>query len=352
MVATTAPLAEPDVRWRRIFHGRRDLEAAASLQNATYPERGATPDELIALDERRDPSRLFERWIAHCGATPVAVGSFGELTCAPLPGRFFIDVLVRPDQRGRGIGSRFVASVGERLRKTGAIKLIGMTSEAHPEGVRFLERRGFRLAHRAAETTIDPSRFDPAPYRAVTQRLEDQGFRLCNLTELRAVQTGWAERWYALQAEIAADIPYPEPVRERPFEVFMKTLQAPTFSPHALFFAIAPNGELAGLTHLWLRLANPTRMSTGLTGVRRAYRRRGIALALKVRSLAYAKELGITSIDTNNEEHNPMLDINLRLGFRPQPALLEFRKELTESLPQPAAAQGCGCCIEAVYERT
>ena len=69
-------------------------------------------------------------------------------------------------------------------------------------------------------------------------------------------------------------------------------------------------------------------LETGLTGVRREYRRRGIATALKVMALQFARENGYTEIVTDNEENNPMFQINLQLGFEPQPASLDYVRHL------------------------
>ena len=60
----------------------------------------------------------------------------------------------------------------------------------------------------------------------------------------------------------------------------------------------------------------------------RSHRRRGIATAIKVRSIRFAKDLGYRAIQTDNEENNPMYDLNLRLGFRPTKAWLQFRMEV------------------------
>ena len=67
-------------------------------------------------------------------------------------------------------------------------------------------------------------------------------------------------------------------------------------------------------------------MDTVFTGVVRSHRRRGIAKALKVLAIDYAHRQGYQLIKTDNEEHNPMFQINLALGFQPEPAILFFQK--------------------------
>ena len=61
------------------------------------------------------------------------------------------------------------------------------------------------------------------------------------------------------------------------------------------------------------------------------YRRRGIALALKLRGIAYAKAQGRPTIKTWNESNNrAMLAINDALGFVKQPAWIDFVKTLRD----------------------
>ena len=86
-----------------------------------------------------------------------------------------------------------------------------------------------------------------------------------------------------------------------------------------------------GLSTLSKDLANPKRLWVGITGTLRSHRRKGIATALKLKTIQYAIDYGAEWIQTGNEENNPMYDLNVMLGFKPMPAWLEMRKILEET---------------------
>jgi GNAT superfamily N-acetyltransferase len=91
---------------------------------------------------------------------------------------------------------------------------------------------------------------------------------------------------------------------------------------------LAVDGDrFVGTSQLW-RAPAADELRTGLTGVRREYRRRGIALALKVHSLAFAKaQACYKRVLTENESNNRgMLSINERLGFVKKPVWAHYLK--------------------------
>ena len=67
----------------------------------------------------------------------------------------------------------------------------------------------------------------------------------------------------------------------------------------------------------------------GLTGVKRAWRRRGVGSALKRAQIAAARTEGFDRLVTESEERNePMRRLNEGLGYRPIPGMVVFQGPL------------------------
>ena len=92
-------------------------------------------------------------------------------------------------------------------------------------------------------------------------------------------------------------------------------LERGSIQPALWQFAI-DDGQLVGLSGLRVSPSLPSVAHVGLTGVVRTHRRRQLARALKSISAARAYKYGVRTIVTENEEQNPMLKLNLDLGFR------------------------------------
>jgi len=125
-------------------------------------------------------------------------------------------------------------------------------------------------------------------------------------------------------------MPRIDPFTRRSFEMYRdRVLNSPGSIPDAVF--VAKDGDrYVGLTELFRQGALPTTLNTSLTGVRREHRGRGVAFALKLRALDWAKRHGYREVRTFNSTLNaPMLGINVKLGFVKQPVWITFGKDLT-----------------------
>jgi GNAT superfamily N-acetyltransferase len=65
-----------------------------------------------------------------------------------------------------------------------------------------------------------------------------------------------------------------------------------------------------------------------MTGVLREYRGRDIALALKLRAIQVARAREMRTMWTNNDSENaPMLAINRKLGYQPEPGVIRLIRQ-------------------------
>ncbi|MCP4703871.1 MAG: GNAT family N-acetyltransferase, partial [candidate division Zixibacteria bacterium] len=130
--------------------------------------------------------------------------------------------------------------------------------------------------------------------------------------------------------EIAADMPDEDGFTKLDYETYRKeNLEASYTNPDSYFIALE-NGNYIGVSVLFKFKQNKD-LYTGLTGVRRPYRRRGIATCLKVKAIEYAKKHNFAKIGTDNQSTNkPMRDLNDKLGFKKQYDWICYKKVIRQ----------------------
>lgn len=305
-----------------------------AIQNAIDPENPQAVADWKYWDEIREPRYLFRRYVAEQHGRVVAIGSFGHTSWSYQPDKYFVRLLVHPGFQRRGIGSAFYSFLNGRLARLHPAKLVAGTRENRPRAIRFLEERGFRQVMREEVSRLESAGFDASRYAEKLERVRAGGIQIKTLAELMVEDPGWKEKTYNLEWECLQDVPSTDGFTRRSLETFEKQeLENPCLLPDAWFIAV--DGEqYVGLSVLWRNLATDRLLETGLTGVVRSHRRRGVATAMKVRAIQYAQARGNAAINTDNEENNPMFQLNLDLGFKPQPAFLDYQKEIGASHEQ------------------
>lgn len=309
----------------------RDYAGVVAVSNAVFPDRPGTVEEWRYDDEHYDKKFINERYVAEDRATGSLVGYAGlwHVAWAFHPRKFGAEVRVHPDRRRRGVGSALWQRVEEVLRGHQAISVKTQVWEKMPEGIAFARGRGFCEVLRAWESHLDVGTFDDARFAPEVDRALAGGVTITTLAAERTKDPGALARIHAMEVEIGDDIPRPPDDVHTPIEFPMwlgYAVDAPWAINDAFFLAVL-DGEYAGLSSLfkpktgdWLR--------QGLTGVRRSFRGRHIATALKVKTVEYARDRGIREIRTWNEINNaPMLAINMKFGFVRQPAWITLAKE-------------------------
>jgi GNAT superfamily N-acetyltransferase len=98
--------------------------------------------------------------------------------------------------------------------------------------------------------------------------------------------------------------------------------------PDAHFLALAED-RLVGISRLMRDLNHPGVLRQAVTGTHPAFRNRGIAKALKLQTIEFARTHGYTQIRTGNDSTNgAMLHINAAVGFKPASTTLIFERRL------------------------
>jgi GNAT superfamily N-acetyltransferase len=144
----------------------------------------------------------------------------------------------------------------------------------------------------------------------------------------------WREL-YAAVAETIPDIPssFPEPIP--PFDEWRTRMSEPGIHEERIWTAWSGN-RLAAFSYLLFPPAGD--VWTGYTATRREFRGRGLARAVKLETIGQAIELGIRSINTNNDlENAAILKINAGLGYEASPGLISFVKDLRGDSPAAPA---------------
>jgi len=134
----------------------------------------------------------------------------------------------------------------------------------------------------------------------------------------------WADRpelargIYEVSLEAYPDIPGFEDDELESFEDWLAhDMQGSGDRPDATFVAVAGD-EVVGYAKFSLTDAQPTTAHHDLSGVKRAWRGRGIARALKAAQINWALANGYRELHTRNEQRNePIRRLNVQFGYRP-----------------------------------
>jgi GNAT superfamily N-acetyltransferase len=309
----------------------RDYEAAVAIWNAIWPDEPSSVEGTRHANSIRDEKYLFQRLMAELDGEIVVTAIYSEPFWSYAPGKYDIQIRVLPEYQKRGIGGTLYDYIMDRLNEQ-PHKLVNLHSDARedqPHSVRFLTKRGFEQKQRQQVSRLDVAAFDASLYADGLARFEESGLVLKTLDQYKQEDPEAMRKTHEKFWEFFQDAPFFEELTEVPLQQFEKHMSGPQKLDGG--FLIAFDGDvIVGLTSLWKRLGEPGSLNTGLTGVARSHRRRGIATALKVRAIELAKSIDARVIQTDNEENNPMYDLNVQLGFKPTPAWLLFQKLLKE----------------------
>ena len=231
------------------------------------------------------------------------------------------EVRIAPATRGRGVGSALLAELSAWARRLRYTELMGPVKEVDAESLAWTGKRGFTEVGRNSILALD-LRTVEAPAVVVPE-----GIELVTWAERPDAATGM----YEVAREAYPDVPGEGEAEIEPFEQWLSMdMQGAGDRPEATFVALAGD-EVVAYAKLSISRARPTVAMHDITGVKRAWRGRGIAGALKAAEIAWAKENGFERLETQNEERNePIRRLNQRHGYVVEPGSVTVRGALVD----------------------
>ncbi len=301
--------------------------AMADILLAVAPNNPVSGDDLANEDLSLGESHPGYRWLAWSGDTPAGFFVGAEETWDRSQGRFRVYAAADPCWQGRGAGRALWNHCLMALLDKHDITELNCETQANQErGIRFLQDRGFVLKKSTRDSELEVTGYDLTEQLRRRRGLLAQGIKFVPLAEMAAADPDWFEKYHTLRMEFQADMIYP-PTPLTPEEHWAEHQSNREFDPSMTFVAVR-DGEWMAYTALWQSAADPTLWWTSLTGVGRAYRRLGLASALKTTAIEAVQQRGGSRIRTDNDARNPMFKINQTFGFRLLPETQTWIRQL------------------------
>jgi GNAT superfamily N-acetyltransferase len=278
-----------------------DELTSLEVYNTVWPHDAVTID---AVHSYRDSAQDYIDYLVR--EDGVTLGSGAAAIFAYRARRVVALITVLAGQRRRGAGTALYEAISRWAGARRALELEASVSDDDPESLSFAQRRGFTEERRQVGLVLSLAGISPPMVQSPA------GIEIVTWAQRPDLARGM----YEVDLETHPDIPGFEDVAIEPFEDWMvHNMRRPTDSPEATFIALAGE-EVVGFAKL--SLTAPAAAGHAMTAVKRAWRGRGIARALKATEINWALANGYAELHTSNEERNtPINRLNARLGYRP-----------------------------------
>jgi mycothiol synthase len=292
-----------------------DEQLGLDVYNAVWPEERIGPLEARSYRASQlENIDLLARIDGVVGGS--AIGSIQPRW----PGFVATFVSVLPQYRRRGAGTALCAAISTWAGERGLHTIQAIVADDDPESLAFAERRGFVEESHERGVALDLTRISPPAIEP------PEGIDIVTWAERPELARGM----YEVVLEASPDIPGAEGEQVEPFEDWLAhDMEGPGDRADATFVAVAGD-DVIGYAKFSLSVAQSTTAHHDLTGVKRAWRSRGVARALKATQIAWAKANGYEELRTHNDERNaPIRHLNDEFGYRPSVGRIYLKGPLT-----------------------
>ncbi|OLD12865.1 MAG: hypothetical protein AUI97_05520 [Crenarchaeota archaeon 13_1_40CM_3_52_17] len=309
-----------------------DYGKLAHVFGSIFPDYDRTPEEWRFEDESLDKSKFhFKRYSCFSPEVQDAVG-FAQCQHIPWmyhPKKLWVDIWVDPQHQRKGIGNALYERLSQDFKVLGAVTSWTGVREDMPFPIKFAMNRGFHEKMRAWESRLNPATVNLLAFQKYLDKASQHRIHFVTLADEMSSDPACYAKLHALVQAVSADIPRPEQFTPVSFEQWSAfEMKSPNLVPQG--YMIAKDGDrYVGMSTVWKAQKDPKGLYQGLTGVVRDYRGRGIAVALKLKVIEFARNNKYEKLKTWNDSTNaPMLGINVKLGFKREVGWITFEKNL------------------------
>jgi hypothetical protein len=307
-----------------------DAEAYASVVSAIHPDEIPDPEVLRARwrDESRRPQDQARHLIfdgdSVCG---LAFWSRPETWEPGQPRLAYVNVRMTPSNESDEDFGWILKKMERAALSAGANLARAVTREDEPFHRRMLGSHGYLVDRLSRSWRLDlvKHRESLINARSVSRKL----MRELEIRTTTLASVGTDDVWrklYELTVQTIPDIPTSVPAPIPTFETWLLGMRGPDMYAERIWTAWA-DARLVGYSYLTYPQVGD--VWTGYTATRKEDRQRGIARAVKLETIGQAVEVGIASIQTNNDiENSAILHINQSLGYEPLPGFVTHMKPL------------------------
>jgi len=268
--------------------------------------------------QKFDESRYFRRHYVVENAARKQIVAYGAVEQSVYLPKYRLLLVSDPQWIRRGVGDLLLDRLMEDLREAQAVTVSCRQRASETELLRLLESRGFVETSRVLDLRLDVAGFDVLPLTGLMRRLEAEGISISTFAEERVRDPRCVEKLYELTTLLSNDDPARGPFVLPAYNAreALMWLEMPYVLPDAHFIAKCGD-EYVGVSDVSLFEAMPGGLTQGFTGVKREYRRRGLATALKLHGIVYAQSHGYQIVQAFNKPRQQAIRaLNEKLGFR------------------------------------
>jgi mycothiol synthase len=280
-----------------------DEQASLDVYNEVWPH-----DRIALAEVHSFKASVVDHLDLIARIQGVVVGSGFAAIQPQRPELVFVLITVLAGQRRRGAGTALYEAISAWTRERGLDELEAVVADDDDESLAFALRRGFVEDRREQGVALRLAEIEPPPVEP------PPGVEIVSWAERPEAARGM----YEVAIEAFPDVPGWENELMEPFEDWLAhDMTGSGDRPEATFVALAGD-EVVGYAKFALTDAQPKTAHHDLTGVKRAWRGRGVARALKATQIAWAKANGYEELRTRNDERNaPIRKLNKEFGYRP-----------------------------------